>query len=355
MDLKQIRYFQRIFTTGSFSAASRAEHIAQPALSLQMQRLEAELGVSLFERHSSGITPTKAGMHFFDLSQRIMNEVNVARSEMALHSDAVSGKLNLGLPPSANLTVLRHFLPGYVERFPNVDITLREAYSGMLSQWVYDGTLDFAIGMEPVDRTGLSIRSIHREPMMLAGKIPGVEKNFSAIRIQDLPPLKIVLPLPEHMLCRKVIRQLQQANVTIERLMYLDGYVATLEMVRHSDWCTITSLCVLMSEIRSEQVNVHPLLEADLDHELYVVQNRTNPLSAAAVAMIRAVEEGFRLYREECSELLTKRFPGWENQMLGEPKAQFDCNSISADTRRGKLRPATNGVGSIDIHDSNFG
>ena len=52
---------------------------------------------------------------------------------------------------------------------------------------------------------------------------------------------------------------------------------------------------------------------------------------------------------------VTKRFPGWENQMLGEPKAQFDCNSISADTRRGKLRPATNGVGSIDIHDSNFG
>jgi acyl-CoA synthetase (AMP-forming)/AMP-acid ligase II len=124
MDFRQIAYFLRVYDAGSFNKASRQAHVAQPALSVQIARLEEELNVSLFERHANGVVPTLAGRRFYAICQRIVQDMTAAKAEMAAFSDTVSGRFTVGLPPSACRTVLGEFLPEFAQRYPNVEIVV---------------------------------------------------------------------------------------------------------------------------------------------------------------------------------------------------------------------------------------
>src|SRR5262249_24979330 len=109
MDLRQIIYFLSIYDAGNLTKASQKEHVAQPALSVQLRRLEDELGVSLFERHSQGVIPTVAGKRFYELCQSIVSDVSRARSEMLAFATELSGRMTVGLPSALNRSVLGLF------------------------------------------------------------------------------------------------------------------------------------------------------------------------------------------------------------------------------------------------------
>ena len=245
MDLRQMTYFMRVYDAGSFNRASRQVHVAQPALSVQIAHLEEELKVTLFERHANGVLPTLAGRRFYEICQRITGDISAAKAEMAAFSDSVSGKLTVGLPPSACRTVLGEFLPQYAERYPNVEIVIHEAFSGRLTQWVLDGTVDFAIASRPEKDDGLSYRLIHSEPLVLAGNSPEFGGMLAPVDLRSIRSLKLIAPLPAHEVSRSALKHLEDIGIRIERIMYLDGYAATIEMLRKSDWSTVTAWSVV--------------------------------------------------------------------------------------------------------------
>ncbi|HTI88742.1 MAG TPA: LysR family transcriptional regulator, partial [Alphaproteobacteria bacterium] len=78
MTLRQLHYFLRILELKSFSKAAANLHIAQPALGLQIRKLEDELGVPLLNRHSRGVTPTEAGLILREHAQTVLRQVERA-------------------------------------------------------------------------------------------------------------------------------------------------------------------------------------------------------------------------------------------------------------------------------------
>src|SRR5262245_50157298 len=145
LDLRQIQYFLCLYEEGSFTRAARRLNVVQPALSMQIGRLERRLGIKLFERTSRGVAATPAGDSTYRLYQPILLDLRNASQLMMELSGKVSGKIAVGIIPSVTNAVLADVLSRFGATFPDVDIRIDEAYSGILIDWVVAGDLDIAV------------------------------------------------------------------------------------------------------------------------------------------------------------------------------------------------------------------
>ena len=309
MDFRQIIYFMSVYDAGSFTKASQNEHVAQPALSMQIARLEKDLNVALFDRHANGVTPTLAGRRFYDICHHIVQTVSSAKAEMAAFANSVSGKLTIGLPPSACRTVVGQCLPQFADTYPNVEIIIHEAFSGTLNQWVLDGTVDFAFASRPQNDAGLAYRLMHSEPLVLASNAPEFGDMLQPVDLLSVRSLKLITPLPHHEISRAVLRHLKVLGIRVERVMYLDGYTATIEMLRNSNWSTVTALSVVFREIEANTINVHPLLGSGLTYDLCLVHGLNTTLSPAAEGFVNLMQQAFLAYTDRYRKVLNNR-PG---------------------------------------------
>jgi DNA-binding transcriptional LysR family regulator len=141
LDLRQIQYFVCLYEEGSVTRAARRLNVVQPALSMQIGRLEKRLGVDLFERNARGMIPTSAGEAMYRLTCGAARSQDANQRMMEL-SGKVLGKIAVGIIPSITNSVLADVLRRFGERFPDVEIRIDEAYSGTLIDWLAAGDLD---------------------------------------------------------------------------------------------------------------------------------------------------------------------------------------------------------------------
>ena len=123
LDLRQLHYFVVVVEEGQMTRAAARLHIAQPALSQAIAKLEAELGVRLFERHSRGVTPTEAGDAFCERAARALIAVEEAEEALDPWLQAAP-RLVLGFPESAG-DLARALIRRLMREHPDVDVETR--------------------------------------------------------------------------------------------------------------------------------------------------------------------------------------------------------------------------------------
>ena len=167
MELRHLRYFVAIAEERSFTRASERLWVAQPGLSTQIRRLESELGVRLFERHSRGVDLTGAGELFLE---RARTALAAADAALALGHDleeGLVGSVRLGTVTCAGWpgcsSLLGHF---GVER-PAVELTVLESHAGALLRDLRDGRLDAIIAPSELGSTELRRVRLGREPWLV--------------------------------------------------------------------------------------------------------------------------------------------------------------------------------------------
>ncbi|WP_053351273.1 LysR family transcriptional regulator [Leucobacter musarum] len=145
MELRQLRYFLAVSDELHFGRAAEQLHMSQPPLSLQISRLEHELGVTLFERSTRSVRLTAAGRHLQTRARAVLAELDEVRGELRDFTDGLTGTLRVGFVSSANSTVL----PGVARRFraerPGVTLELVPLTSSEQLERLRDGSLDVAI------------------------------------------------------------------------------------------------------------------------------------------------------------------------------------------------------------------
>lgn len=145
MDLVQLRYFTRVAQLKSFSKASAALHIAQPALTRQVLLLEEELGVQLLVRHSRGAEPTAAGLQLVEGAEAIFQLVRDVTAKVSGTSTSVEGTLRVGLPPSLGGFILGRVTANFQQRYPRATLALREGLGHELRAALLADELDLAV------------------------------------------------------------------------------------------------------------------------------------------------------------------------------------------------------------------
>lgn len=145
MELRHLVYFVAVAERLNFSRAAEDLHVAQPAISQQIHALEQELGVPLFKRASRRVYLTDAGQALLPHARQILSAVEAARNEIRERGLLLRGTASLGAPPTVSAHVLPARLTAFEQKYPGLDVTLREAGTESLVKLVEQGDLDLAI------------------------------------------------------------------------------------------------------------------------------------------------------------------------------------------------------------------
>lgn len=145
-----MRYVLAVAELGSFSLASQACHVGQPALSQQVARLEKELGLALFTRSSRGVALTEAGREFVRRAGEIVQRADALQAEMALYAGVRRGTLNLGIITSLQCIDFGGLLSAFCGSYPDVSVNIVQDGTHRLLELLMDRKIDAAFLNRPM-------------------------------------------------------------------------------------------------------------------------------------------------------------------------------------------------------------
>ena len=171
MELHQLRYFVAAAETQSVTRAAERCRVAQPSLSQQVAKLEAQMGVKLFDRLGRGIALTDAGRALLPRARRILAEVRDAETNVRREVEEGSGGaavISVGAIPTVAPYVLPRAIKALRTAHPDCRASIRESYTEELIELVVGNELDCAIMSTPVDEERLGVEVLGEEELVVA-------------------------------------------------------------------------------------------------------------------------------------------------------------------------------------------
>jgi DNA-binding transcriptional LysR family regulator len=229
MELRQLEYFAAVARHRHFGRAADAVYVSQPALSQQVRRLEAELGLALLRRTSRGVELTPAGADLLARTETILAEVAGARAAMDEHADVVRGTVRIAATPADSLT-LPETLAAFHRDHPGVRIALRHASAAETLELVRSGAVDLAILSPAGKAEGLSVTSLAEEPLRLIAA-PDDPLAGTRVRLHDLSGRAFVLAEPGSALRGAVMAACQEHGFSPVPLLEVGDPATTRHLV----------------------------------------------------------------------------------------------------------------------------
>jgi DNA-binding transcriptional LysR family regulator len=168
MDLRQLRYLVALADERHFTRAAAREHVAQPALSQQIRKLEAEVGMPLVHRTTRRVALTEAGELLADRARRVLGEVEAAQAELQQLSGLHTGRVTIGAMQTLAAIDLPLLLATFHERHPGVELTVIEEPSDTLAALLRSDAVDLAIlsVTDRIERRGLVLEQLASEELV---------------------------------------------------------------------------------------------------------------------------------------------------------------------------------------------
>src|SRR5215469_7169189 len=166
MELLQLKYFQTVARREHMTRAAEELGIAQPALSQTIARLEAELGVALFERVGRGIRLSQFGKAYAQRVERVFQELAQGEREIVAIADGTEGEVELALSVATQL--LPDLLSGFRHNHPGIRFRLSQHDVKTMAQQLGKGTYDLCITSPPLQQVGVASVSLLTEDIRLA-------------------------------------------------------------------------------------------------------------------------------------------------------------------------------------------
>ncbi|AKP00127.1 Transcriptional regulator (plasmid) [Marinovum algicola DG 898] len=293
MKLQQLRYFAAVYEQGSFSAAAEKVNATQSGLSMHVSQIEKRYDVKLFERSSSGVTPTELGRAFYLEAVKVLASAQHAEDRLHSLSKSVVGHIHVGLMPTFTRAVLTAVLLRMGREFPEVRVSISEAYSGALADEVAEGRLDFAVVPASFElNEALFARPMgdDRECLVYA-RDRALPARADGIRLRQVAPLKLVLPGPSNARRHRIETYLAVNSIAISDQLELDTMHGTLDLVANSDWVSVLPGILCLPDLDGKRRKVVPLADPPLSVTYMMIRTRKRPLSLAAESFFNVLQE----------------------------------------------------------------
>ena len=170
MTITQLKYVLAVAEQQNFTKAAEKTFVTQPTLSMQIQKLEEELEIQIFDRSKKPIELTGVGKKIVEQARNIVNESERMQDVVDQEKGFIGGTFKLGIIPTVMPTLLPMFLKSFSNRYPKVQLKIEELNTDEIITKINDGYLDAAIAATPLEQEKIKERPIYYEPFV--GYIP---------------------------------------------------------------------------------------------------------------------------------------------------------------------------------------
>lgn len=168
MDIRHLNYFVEVAKHLNFTKAADGLHISQPSLSKTIKNIEDKLNVTLFIRASRQLQLTDAGKALLHNAKEVLHAYQNLTSELDDVVNIKKGEIKIGIPPIIGAAYCSNMINNFIEKYPTIDITLREVGTKTITDEVADGSLDVGfVCTMPQKRGSFKVKQILQDPLKL--------------------------------------------------------------------------------------------------------------------------------------------------------------------------------------------
>ncbi|WP_040485088.1 LysR substrate-binding domain-containing protein [Lutibaculum baratangense] len=309
MDIRQLRYFVQIIECGSLSKASRQLHVAQPALSQQLSKLEDLVGKPLLLRSSKGVRPTENGLALYHHARFLLRQLDQAVTIARSQAGEVQGMVTVGLPATTVAAIGLTLVQRIRERYPSILLNVVEGMSGHIGQLMRLGQLDLSVLFGDDVSPDLSTEPLLVEELFLM--VPEhsrfVRKGLTSITIAEASAIPLILPTGSHGLRQRIAAEFASRSLSTNVVAEIDSLALLMNCVYNEIGATIKPMGAVMQEgARGRSWRSLSISDAHFRRRNFLYSLPPDRLTTAAAVVASEIKETARELVE------SKTWPGFE-------------------------------------------
>lgn len=242
MTLIQLEYIVAVDTFRHFARAAKQCFVTQPTLSMQIHKLEKELGIKIFDRNKQPVLPTQAGAEIILQARQILSQRDAMEDTIQTKKGIISGELKIGIIPTLAPYLLPLFVQSFIRDYPLVKLTVNELTTEFILMRLREGRIDAGILVTPLHVNGINEDVIFYEELVayVSKSNAAYKKNY--VLAKDIDPSKLWLLEEGHCFRSQIVNlcELQKSSKKETHFEYEAGSIETLRrMVDLNDGITI--------------------------------------------------------------------------------------------------------------------
>jgi DNA-binding transcriptional LysR family regulator len=302
VDVRQLTAFVMVADIGSVTRAAGALKLGQSSVTRQIQSLEQELGVALFERTRQGMALTAAGVVMAGRARRALRELGLAQVEIAPTPAAVRGVVAVGLPDGLAELICGPLIAAVPRAHPNIELRVTTGSSGLLRRLAEAGRLDVAVCADAAaSACGQTVPLATERLWAAAPRAAGLCAE-EPVTLRELARHPLLLPLPGHTVRASVEAAAADAGLALRTVAAVGSHRLRADLAAQGHgWTVLPGFAVLGAAALGERLTAAPLSAPEIRRQLVL---RTSPRRGAAVEIVAGL-----LMRAVCEAVNERRLP----------------------------------------------
>ncbi|MFK8052922.1 MAG: LysR family transcriptional regulator [Woeseiaceae bacterium] len=289
MDLRQLRYFLAVASTGSFTKAAEQIPLAQSALSRHMRLLEDELATTLLIRTGRGVELTEQGAFLVERARSLLEQSEDAKRNLQSWNDHPAGLVRLGMTPTCIVRMAAPLLQRLKGDFADVSLQLSDGLSATLSEWMGDGRLDMALVFtEPKNVVG-SCDRIATERLCLV--VPKGSRCPEPATIEDMAGMPVIAPFKHQGIRIRMAEAFKNAGIEFRPHFEIDALPAIKDLIRSGAGVSILARSSVDHEVANGEVELRTIEADNMRFNVYLLMSKTAMHSRAAQCVADSIRE----------------------------------------------------------------
>ncbi len=294
MTIVQLEYVVAVDTYRNFSLAAEKCFVTQPTLSMQIQKLEDQLGVILFDRQKKPVIPTLIGTQLIEQARTIINESRKIKNLIAQYKGEVAGELRLGIIPTVAPYLLPLFLPDFLNSFPAIQLVIEELTTEEILVRLNKDLLDIGILATPIANEKYNELPLYQEKM-LAYVSPLHRYNGNPeVDLSQVKENEVWLLSQGHCFRSQALQLCNQFNTGNHQhhFVFESGSIETIiKILQHHSGLTIVPETAALYMSAEQKLGLKPIKGSSPGRQISIISRRTFLKQNTVTALAQCIDK----------------------------------------------------------------
>ena len=256
--LRELRSFLSVAQTGNVGRTALALNVSQPAISMQLRKLEERLGTQLLLRHGRGVTLTAAGVRLRDRAHIAMQLLTLPLTPIATPN--AEDTISLAVTAEMGSVLGPYLVKAFRARWPDLRLAIREGRGSLLEEWIIHRQVDVAILEDPPVYVDLELMPVLSDNLGIVGPVySSIGQNSRLLPVRELTCYPLILPREQHWLRRRLERVVHQRGARLSLCLEVDSIAVINALVCGGVGFSVLPYSAIREEIGHGKLAFQPL------------------------------------------------------------------------------------------------